>query len=314
MHHLLTNPVYIGRIRHKDQTYPGQHPAIIEDALWQEVQDKLIAASARPRGRSHATTDPRILTAKLRDETGDHLTPTHTKKEGRRFAYYISNRLIAGGKDPTGWRLPAEALETTLCHVIVGHLRNAATGHTLLAQPEASGAAELVRRATELADRMESDAALLGRVIASGILGTGKLHLELDPGVIAAALDVPIEFLSDRLLRFSCAFALRRRGVETRIIAGETIPAPDEVLQRTLAEAHLWANALRRGTSLTEIARVTGRSEPYIRTRIPLAFLAPKLQAAILDGRQPVHLSVAQLIRGDIPMGWDEQAQLFQIG
>jgi site-specific DNA recombinase len=71
---------------------------------------------------------------------------------------------------------------------------------------------------------------------------------------------------------------------------------------------------LRAGTLLTEIARQTGRSEPYIRTRIPLAFLAPTLQAAILDGRQPVQLSVAQLIRDDIPMGWDEQARLFQIG
>ena len=37
------------------------------------------------------------------------------------------------------------------------------------------------------------------------------------------------------------------------------------------------------------------------------------IQAAILDGRQPVHLSVAQLIRADIPMGWNEQARLFEI-
>ena len=33
LHYLLTNPVYIGRIRHKDLSYPGQHPAIIEDDL-----------------------------------------------------------------------------------------------------------------------------------------------------------------------------------------------------------------------------------------------------------------------------------------
>lgn len=314
LHHLLTNPIYIGRIRHKDQTYPGQHPAIIEDALWQEVQDKLIAASARPRGRSEAIAESRILTGKLRDETGDLLTPTHTLKAGRRFAYYVSNRLIAGGKDPAGWRLPAEALETTLRQIVVGHLRSAATGHALLSKPEASGAAEQVRRATALADRLDSDAALLGRIITAGTLAPGKLQLELDPGVIAAVLEVPVEYLSDRFLRFSCAFALRRRGVETRIIAGDIIAAPDEVLQRTLAEAHLWAKALRAGNSLTEIARETGRSEPYIRTRIPLAFLAPKLQVAILDGRQPVHLSVAQLIRDDIPMGWDEQARLFRIG
>ena len=85
------------------------------------------------------------------------------------------------------------------------------------------------------------------------------------------------------------------------------------MLQRTLAEAHLWARDLRAGTSLIEIARKTGRSEPYIRTRIPLAFLAPKLQAAILDGRQPVDLSVARLIRDGIPMDWAEQARMFEI-
>ncbi len=123
---------------------------------------------------------------------------------------------------------------------------------------------------------------------------------------------MPVAALSDRLLHVTAAFALRRRGVETRIIAGETVPAPDATLQRTLAEAHLWARDLRAGTSLTHIARKTGRSEPYIRTRIPLAFLAPKLQAAILDGRQPADLSVARLIRDDIPMDWSAQARLFE--
>lgn len=313
LHYLLTNPVYIGRIRHKDQNYPGLHPPIIAADLWERVQAKLIAAAARPRGRSVTAIEPRVLIGKLCDETGDHLTPTHTKRRGRRFTYYVSNRLITGGSDPSGWRLPAEALETSIRQIIVGQLRSAAAGHALLTQPEASGAADLVRRAIALADRLESDPAHLGSILASGTLAPGKLELELDPGVIAAALSEPVSALSDRLLRFSCPFALRRRGVETRIIAGELVPAPDEVLQRTLAEAHHWAGALRNGRSLTEIARETGHSEPYIRTRIPLAFLAPKVQASILDGRQPADISVAQLIRDGIPMDWSEQARLFGI-
>lgn len=68
-----------------------------------------------------------------------------------------------------------------------------------------------------------------------------------------------------------------------------------------------------RGTSLTEIASETGRSESDIRTRLPLAFLAPRLQAAILDGRQPAHLSVAQIIREGIRLDWTEQARLFEV-
>ena len=313
LHYLLTNPVYIGRIRHKEQSYPGQHSAIIDDALWEKVQAKLIAASARPRGRSAAVIDARILTGKIRDETGDHLTPTHAQRHGRRFAYYVSNRLIAGGTDPSGWRLPAEGLEASLRQVVVGHLRRMAEGQALLAQPEASGAAELVRRASFLANRVEDDTALLGSIIASGSLAPRRLKLQLDPAIFAAALHVPVAALSDRLLHLDCDFAVRRRGVETRIIAGQIIPAPDQVLQRTLAEAHLWARALRAGTSLTEIARQTGRSEPYIRTRIPLAFLAPKVQAAILDGRQPPDISVAKLLRDGIPMDWRTQGKIFGI-
>lgn len=314
LHYLLTNPVYIGRIRHKDQSYPGQHPAIIDPDLWERVQAKLISASARPRGRSPAATDARILTGKLRDEAGDLLTPTHTQRHGRRFAYYVSNRLIAGGTDPSGWRLPAPALESNLCLIVVGHLRRTAAGHGLLSVPDARGANGLLDRATVFADRVASNSALFGSLIASGTLAPGHLHLLLDREVIAAGLEVATAALSDQLLVLTCPLALRRRGVETKIIAGETIPAPDQVLQRTLAEAHVWARALRSGISLIDLARATGHSKPYIRARLPLAFLAPRVQAAILDGRQPAELSVSQIIREDLPMDWAEQARIFGIG
>mgnify|MGYP001392232527 CR=1 FL=1 len=314
LHHLLTNPVYIGRIRHKEQTYPGQHAAIIDEALWQDVQDKLIAASARPRGRTDFVTEARILTGKLRDEVGNLLTPTHTQRHGRRFAYYVSNRLIAGGTDPSGWRLPAEALETTLRQVVSSHLRRAAETHRLMAVPDASGAAALHGRAMALAETVGSDPDLIGRIVVSGSLAQGHLRLDLEPAVVASALGTSNDALTPDLLTLSQGFALRRRGIETRIIAGETLPTPDPVLQRTLAEAHAWARTLRGGTSLTEIARKTGRSEPYIRTRIPLAFLAPRIQAAILDGHQPADLSVARLLRDGIPMDWTEQARLFAVG
>lgn len=314
LHHLLTNPIYIGRIRHKDQTYPGQHPAIVNDALWQDVQSKLIAAGARPRGRSDTTTEARILTGKLQDETGDLLTPTHTQRHGRRFAYYVSNRLIAGGIDPTGWRLPAEALETCLRQIVISHLRRAAERHALLAEPDAMGASILYRRATVLLAKLEAEAEWVGKLIVSGTLSQGQVMLRLDPAFIASALSVAPDALADELLTISRGFVLRRRGIETKIIAGDLGPSPDLVLQQTLAEAHAWARDLRSGKSLTDIARKTGRSEPYIRTRIPMAFLAPRIQAAILDGRQPADLSVAQLVRDGIPMDWTEQARLFALG
>ncbi|MEQ8933163.1 MAG: recombinase family protein, partial [Nitratireductor sp.] len=52
IHHILCNPIYTGRIRHKDKVFDGQHAAIIDTDLWDRVQVKLQAASARPRSKA----------------------------------------------------------------------------------------------------------------------------------------------------------------------------------------------------------------------------------------------------------------------
>nr|WP_256367835.1 MULTISPECIES: recombinase family protein [unclassified Ruegeria] len=113
---VLRNPIYIGKIRHKAQVWEGQHEPIVSEAVWERVQEKLEAASARPRGRKTAARQLGArpiapLIGKLRDENGDRLTPTHTRRHGRQIRYYVSNRLVSGGTDPRGWRLPATALE-----------------------------------------------------------------------------------------------------------------------------------------------------------------------------------------------------------
>ena len=41
-------------IRHKDKTWPGQHKAIIDEELWDRVQERLIAASRRKRGEAQS--------------------------------------------------------------------------------------------------------------------------------------------------------------------------------------------------------------------------------------------------------------------
>ena len=119
IHHILCNPIYAGKIRHKDKVFEGQHAAIIEGDLWARVQARLQAASARPRTRSKETGGQQTpgpaapLVGTFRDPTGDRLTPSHSRKGGRRLRYYLSNRLLSGS-DPTGWRLPAARFEAAV--------------------------------------------------------------------------------------------------------------------------------------------------------------------------------------------------------
>jgi len=310
LHYLLTNPVYIGRIRHKTASYPGQHPAIIAQDLWDRVQERLQAARARPRGRSASATS-RPLLGKLRDETGDLLTPSHTQRRGRRFFYYVSHRLISGTADPSGWRLPAPALETTVQSLIAGHLRESCDRHALLARPNARGAADLGEAVNALVERISSEPDLYATLIHTGDLHADGLRLQLDAGELGAALGIDPASISGEAMILTAPLRLRRRGVETRIVSGSQVPAPDPALVRILAEAHSWAADLRAGKALTEISRKTGHSKSYLRTRLPLAFLAPALQAAILEGRQSPDLSVAKLLRERIPLNWAEQRHRF---
>ena len=322
IHYLLTNPIYRGLIRHKSALHQGQHPAIIDAGLWDRVQAKLQLAGSKPRGRkaqhgvqSGARAQQGMaapLIGKLRDETGDPLTPSHTQRHGRRYVYYVSNRLLAGGTDPTGWRLPAEALHQLLRRTLAHRFEAAATEHRLLAHPDASRAAAVAAKGIAVADRCKDGSdPLCFNLIATIALRQGAMEIALSPAPLAAALGIPMGDLAPDLLRLTAAFARKRRGVESRLISGQTEPSPDATLIRLLAKAHRWSREMRQGTSLTEIAQREGHSDSYIRTRTPLACLSPKIQAAILAGTQPPDLSLERIVRSGIPLDWAEQEAKF---
>jgi hypothetical protein len=70
---------------------------------------------------------------------------------------------------------------------------------------------------------------------------------------------------------------------------------------------------LRTGSPLSEIASEARHSGAYIRTRAQLAFLSPRIQAAILDGTQPPDLSLERILRTGVPLDWPAQARIFGI-
>jgi len=111
---LLSNPIYIGEIRHKGVHHPGLHEPIVDRELWDKTQ--LLLRSQAVRGASRATKSaPSPLTRKLFDESGESLTPSHAVKGERRYRYYVSRNLIKEMADSgRGWRLPAPEIERTV--------------------------------------------------------------------------------------------------------------------------------------------------------------------------------------------------------
>jgi site-specific DNA recombinase len=313
IYHILRNPIYIGRIRHKDLTWPGQHEAIIDQTLWDGVQEKLIAASLRKRGRS-ASNEQSILIGKLCDETGDPLTPSYTTKHGRKFRYYVSNRLIAHGTDPSGLRLPAPKLEKQIASIIANHIENQASHFTLTTAPDVSAVRSIQKQASTIVDNLRSN----GLIQYSDLIDVIQLHpitiqVRLAANPLGERLGIDSRNLSLELIEFDVPWTLKRRGVENKIIIGEPSPELDQTLIRMLTHAHQWVNDMKAGIPLNTIAQKQGVTPAYIRTRSRLAFLSPKIQQAILAGTLTPEFTMNCMLQMKIPRDWCQQNTLFGI-
>ncbi len=147
--------------------------------------------------------------------------------------------------------------------------------------------------------------------MATGRIEKTRMVLTLQAEGLAKALGIQPDEIDPAALSIEAPFALRRRGVEGRIVVGDREPQPDRTLLRALSRAHAWVADLRDGKPLSEIATATRHSESYIRTRAQLAFLSPEIQRDILEGRQPEDLTLEKIVRKPVPLDWDDQARLY---
>lgn len=302
IHHVLANPVYAGRIRHKHQTYAGQHAAIIDPESWEAVQDRLMDKSAKPRSKPTAA-HPSPLAGKLFDETGDRLTPSHASKGNKRYRYYVSRRLVTGEtEDGTGWRLPAGRLEQDLVRAVKLHLANCITRGQIGARDARS-----IERRRAAGDALGDQALTL---IQQAKLGDATLRVDLNPGKLAKALQVHEPSIAPEVLWMHLPFTQRRRGVETRLIIGAAQPARDDILIANVARASAWREALCKGDGLANIAARDGITVKYLGQMLVFAFLSPKLVRAILEGRQPPALTTNWIRRHEMPASWAEQDRI----
>ena len=307
IHHILRNPIYIGKIRHKEKVYDGHHEAIIKEDVWERVQTKLQATSSRQMGhRKDAYHQKPPLLGKVIDDSGDHLTPTHTKKNGRILRYYISNRLIKQ-KDPSGWRLPAKALEESIQKAIRGHLLALQSNMTLFGETDISKLQAL----NEKIDVRSITKTDILSTLNHAKLQSGEVEIELSRELLGEALQVDKQSIDSKCLRFITPFAIKRRSNEMKIILGDLKESPNTTLLAALKNARFWLDELRKGKSHAAIAKETETSLDHLRKRIRLGLLSPTIQKAILSGDHPDHWSVSLFARSILPMYWKEQENLF---
>lgn len=113
LYRLLKNRVYRGEAVHKGKSYPGEHDAIIDEALWDRAH-AILQESPRKRANNSRSRTPALLKGLIFSDTGAAMTPTSTKKGAKLYRYYVSMDVIRNretGEETAPMRLAAGMVE-----------------------------------------------------------------------------------------------------------------------------------------------------------------------------------------------------------
>ena len=303
LYNLLANPIYIGKVRHKKLTHQGLHDEIIENNLWEQVQQKLKTNAVESKSALNRKTESSLLIGKLFDESGKKLTPSHANKQGKRYRYYISNQLNTETREQnkTGWRLPAHEIENIVIQATKNILDDDSTIASNLQEAEvkADHMLQILAAAKAISHQIPANTnELFDKIIQRVELKQNSIRIVLLLESIKIASDIPLQ--------------IKRRGIEMRLVLASSNSKPDPTLVKALAKAHKWFAELASGKTETiaEIAKREKIDNRYVSHIINLAFLSPNIIEEIIVGSQPVDISVQKLIKTiDMPINWQEQKQ-----
>ena len=210
----------------------------------------LEGGAARTRGTKKSATRS-LLAGKLFDETGDRLTPSHSKKNGKRLRYYISRRLVTDRRvtHPDAWRLPAEEVETLLVRLIRQHLGRPDAASTIM---QGASAVEILKAVEKLESLNVTKACLA--LVERADLRPGSLVLQLDCQALAKIIDCEPDQIKGTALTIEAPFRTRRRGVELKLHLGDPAPEVDLLLVRNIVKARRWLGMIIEGRTFAEVA------------------------------------------------------------
>jgi site-specific DNA recombinase len=264
--YLLKNRVYIGEVHHGGKWFEGEQKAILDRQIFEQVQ-ALLKTNANGSRIKHFQSGA-MLQGKLYDDEGNLMGPSFSSKNGVRYRFYISSALLRGRKSAAGTvgRVPAAEIESAVLAAL---------------QPQ-DEQDRYIRNPVEMLERVVVGHDHLLITIAGATDGNGPLQKIRTPWSIK--------------VRDTATVVEGNDGSET---------AHNESLIQSIVRAHGWMRSLQNGAyrSIEQLAEASGLHPKVVRQALRLAFLSPAVTSAILEGRQPKELLLAQIPKL-LPLSW----------
>ena len=289
--YLLRNRFYIGEVKYRNEILPGEQPAIMDRALFDAVQRKL-TDQWTTRSTTRNASD-HLLTGLLFDDVGHRMVPTHATKAGVRYRYYVSFPHLLGESKTASVgsvsRVSAPDIECIIIKSLNEHL--------------------IARKEKPVSlSRVRDDKVALEQVARI------EVHEDRLAVRLKSADDETSDAADEHLLSIPWQKPPSRKSRQILIPHG--IPKneirPTRIERRArlvsaIARGRRWLDEIVSG-AVTDVQEIAARQKCSVRQvnlTISLAFLAPGLVRAAVEGRLPRGIGVERL--RDAPAEWNQQ-------
>jgi hypothetical protein len=293
LYYVLSNHFYIGEVKYKNEILPGEQPPIMDRALFGAVRQKSLTQwSHRTIVRNKSD---HLLTGLLFDDAGHRMVPTHATKAGVRYRYYVSTPVLHGEAKTASAgsvsRVPAADIEDVVVKCLKEHL--------------AARQDKSTTSAVRLGDRDD-----LAQLIAGIVVHNDRLIVRLKSDNADQASDsADDQWVS---IPWQKPPSKRSRQILLPHNASRSKVRPEQFERRArlvsaIARGRRWLDDVVSGR-VTTVAQLCTREKCSVRQvnmTISLAFLAPNLVKAAVEGRLPRGIGIERL--RDPPTEWSRQ-------
>jgi hypothetical protein len=292
LYYLLSNHFYIGEVKYKNEILPGEQPSIMDRALFDAVRQKSLAQW------SHRTVvrnkSDHLLAGLLFDDAGHRMVPTHATKAGVRYRYYVSTPFLHGEAKTASAgsvaRVPAADIEAVVLKLLKEDL------------------AKQERSITSNA--LSGDRGAVAQLVAGIVVSEDRLVVRLK----SENADEPSDSPDDQSLTIPWQKppSKRPRQILLPHNASRSKVRPEQFERRArlvsaIARGRRWLDDVVSGrvTTVAELCTREKCSVRQVNMAISLAFLAPNLVKAAVEGRLPRGIGIERL--RDPPTEWSRQ-------
>lgn len=276
LYQILGNPLYIGKVRHKDEIYDGLHDGIIDEELFDAAQKQLSANT--PDRKNVSVKSGSLLKGLLYDCDGIIYSPTYTVKKGNRYSYYISQNLIQYRDHPKGAiaRIPAHEIEKAVIVAIKDWLENLDMWQAAFPDTPEEHLYWLMQNLIPVRSRF------IRTIVSKVIVGTDSLQIVINSENLRKDItkhsEISINAPAEKEIVITTPFKTNRGKNGAIIIDSKNhrnkdpLDLPADQLKR-IVRGIIWRNEHFDGETLKDIGERGGHGENYVNRCIQESFV-----------------------------------------